>query len=146
MDSMITFMTPSFHLSWKTSNAYPAREHIKRLMIVRQAAFRNEFQSACPILVTSTNCLKLSKRAVPNIILPLETSTLLLVAEETIQNSGKTETKDAMIKNAYVSIFLNLFLVTLITYFHLKQCQDCHQYKHNVGNSSCISKLWRVQK
>ena len=53
------------------------------------------------------------------------TSALLFVAALTIQYSGNTEIKDTIHKNRYIPNFLNL--VTLITYFHLQECQNSNQ-------------------
>ena len=100
-------------------------EHTRREIRVMMMEYLKEFPSAVTTFWESNSFFMLSKSAEPNTRVPLDTSTLLLVAATIIQYKGNTEMRETMVKNAYARNFFPL--VTLITYLHLYICKNCHQ-------------------
>lgn len=100
-------------------------EQTRREIKVMMMEYLKEFPRAVTTFWEANSFFTLSKSAVPNISVPLVTSTLLLVAATIIQYKGNTEMTETTVKNAYA---INFFpLVTLITYLHLYICKNCHQ-------------------
>ena len=75
---------------------------------------------------------------------PLTTSALLLVAAQIIQYSGNTDIKDTIIRNKYIPNFL--ILITLITHFHLQECQKGNQNQNQEGHRCRVSEIRYILK